>query len=168
MGIRVDKKLAHQRFDDALELARSSASLPQEWIDRTNRIAEVSSMTFTPMLGTALLAKATNDAAGALTLKATAAHNAYSARGICHDVLVPRCVKEGINIRTTGKEPLNNQPFFRYDVVDRSMRVRASAEELDLLVKSLEQADFLRNEDALRAFAAFLRARIGIRHQPLP
>jgi hypothetical protein len=113
------------------------------------------------MLGTALLAKATDDRVGALTLRASSGHNGYSARSLAKDVLVPLCVREGINLRTTGPEPLNNQPFLRDAVVSREMNVHdAERPALFRLVESLEAADFLRGEDAVLAFAAFLRARI--------
>lgn len=160
MGIRIDKSKAAERFLEALALARSDTTLPKEWLDRSRKIATASSMTFIPMLGTALLAKATDDRVWTRALKVTARANAYSARGVCHQVLVPLCVTEAINLRNTGPEPLNNQPFFRYDDVSRSMRTRVPEAELTYLVDTLERADRLNQDDALRALAAFLRARL--------
>jgi hypothetical protein len=161
VGIQLDLDRAREVFDEALVLARSDADLPAEWLERSARVGTASSKTFTPMLGTALLAKATDDRVSALALKESAAHNAYSARGVGHGVLVPRCVEEGISLRTRGREPLNNQPFFRYETVHTDMRVVQRAEaDLQYLVETLEQADFLRGADALHALAALLRTRL--------
>ena len=161
MGVRLDCSLAEERLNAALELATSNEDLPEEWLERAARVGLSNSLTFTPMLGTALLAKATDDHVSALALKEGAAHNAYSARGIGHQVLVPFAQRHHVNLRTTGAEPLNNQPFFRYEVVDRDMKVKAGTQQdLYYLVECLERADFLRSENALLALAAFLRVRI--------
>lgn len=142
-------------------LALSDVELPREWLERSRRVSEANSRTNTPMLGTALLAKATDDRVSALALKSSAAHNAYSARGLATKVLVPKCDAAGIDLRSSGREPLNNQPFFGADRVERDMRVRVrDRADLNYLVECLERADFLRDSDALRAFAAFLRVRL--------
>jgi hypothetical protein len=39
--------------------------------------------------------------------------NAYSARTLCHTVLVPLAAELGFNIGVTGREPLNNKPYLR-------------------------------------------------------
>ena len=39
--------------------------------------------------------------------------NAFSARSLCHAVLVPLAADLAISIGVTGREPLNNQPYFR-------------------------------------------------------
>jgi hypothetical protein len=39
--------------------------------------------------------------------------NAYSARTLCHTVLVPLAAELGFNIGVTGREPLDNQPYLR-------------------------------------------------------
>ena len=72
---------------------------------------------------------------------------------------MPFVPRHKINSGRTGAEPLNNQPFFRYEVVDRGMKVKAgSQQDLYYLVECPERADFLRAEEALLALAAFLRA----------
>jgi len=158
VGIKIADSAARAKLEGALQLALSDAALPKSWLNRTRRIAG-SQKTFTPMLGTALLAKATDDSVNALALKTGNSHNSYSARGLATKVLVPFCVEHGINLRTTGAEPLNNQPFFRYESVDRHMKVQSQS-DLEYLVECLEAADFLRGERALEALAAFLRVRL--------
>lgn len=112
------------------------------------------------MLGTSLLAKATNDQLNALALKATV-HKGYSARSLAKDVLVPLCAAAGIDLGSVGAEPLNNQPFFGKEAVTLQLQVKDNARvDFEYLVECLKKADYLRGDDALDAFAAFLRTRI--------
>ena len=162
MGLTLDKSRATERFAEALALARSTGKLPKEWIERTERVGSAKSATFTPVLGTALLAKATDDAVDALSLREDESHKGYSARSLAKEVLVPCCVRAGISIRNTGAEPLNNQPFLRAARITKDLKVKAGAVvDLAYLVESVQRADFLRGEAALQALAAFLRARIA-------
>lgn len=161
MGLRIDTKAAEQVFATALARARASLLLPDEWMERTRRVSLAKSLTFTPMLGTALLAKATNRHVDALALSAGSSHKGYSARSLATGVLVPCCVREGIDIRNTGAEPLNNQPFLRAARVDLNMNVKANVQEdFEYLIECLKAADFLEDESAIDALAAFLRVRI--------
>lgn len=161
MGLRIEKKAAEQAFAVAVARARGSILLPEEWMERARRVSGSKSMTFTPMLGTALLAKATDRRVDTLSLRSDAGHKSYSARGLAKSVFVPCCVQEGIDIRNTGAEPLNNQPFLRASRVDLNLNVKSEVKpELEYLIECLTAADFLEGEAALDAFAAFLRVRL--------
>lgn len=167
MGLTIDRKAAEETFRRALKLARSSTPLPDEWLERTRQVGNAASKTFTPALGTALLAKATDRRVDAFSLREGEGHKSYSARSLAKEVLVPQCVQAGVDIRTTGAEPLNNQPFFHSQRIGPDIHVRDNAKEALLyLCDSIEKADFLENEDALRAFAAFLRARLELSAVP--
>ena len=48
MGITIDRKAAEEVFQQALRIARSDAALPEEWIERTDRVAASGNKTFTP------------------------------------------------------------------------------------------------------------------------
>jgi hypothetical protein len=99
------------RFGEAVALALAENwTLPAEWIERAEKVSAAKNMTFTPVLGTALLAKATDDSIDALSLREDAGHKGYSARSLAKEVLVPCCVRAGIDLRNKGAEPLNNQP----------------------------------------------------------
>ena len=111
--------------------------------------------TYTPALGAALLAKATDNGIDPLAIKAVGARD-YSLRTVRHSILVPAAQAMGFSIRTTGREPLNNQPFFRYDHMTRIGRVR-NREQLDWFVNKLQAADSLTADAAQLALAAFLR-----------
>ena len=166
MGLRVDKAVAAKLFAEALELAQSDSELPAEWLEHTARLAE-SSKTFTPMLGTALLAKATNRQVSAFALQESEGHKGYSARTLAKDVLVPQCVMNRIDLRTGGAEPLNNSPFFREERVSERLTVNErDRPNLAALCEALAAADFLEGHNALEALAAFLRSRIELGERP--
>jgi hypothetical protein len=160
MGIRVDLKSARQRLIEAYDRARSDEPLPAEWLRVTEAIGVLRSKTFTPALGTALLARSTDDRINALCLKEQAGNRAYSARTVGHCVLVPFARQQRISLRATGREPLNNQPFFRYERVDQMEKVRYP-DEHQALVEALERVNDLRTDEALLALAAFLRVRMS-------
>lgn len=162
MGLKIDRERAKIRFEEALVLARSATALPKEWLERSAKVALAKNMTFTPVLGTALLAKATDDAVDALSLREDESHKGYSARSLAKEVLVPCCVRAAIDLRNKGAEPLNNQPFLRAARVTTDMKVKPNAvEDLAYLCETLQRADFLRDNAALEALAAFLQVRIG-------
>lgn len=167
VGLTIDKEKAIERFAQALVLARAEGALPDEWLERTRKVSIAKNMTFTPVLGTALLAKATDDAVDALSLREDESHKGYSARSLAKEVLVPCCVRAGIDLRNKGAEPLNNQPFLRAARVSTSLKVKSNAvADLEYLCDTLQRADFLRDRGALEALAAFLRVRIAASGKP--
>jgi hypothetical protein len=160
VGITIGREAALGVFHRALEIARSRTRVPPEWEERTRRISEAPSKTFVPALGTALLAKATDPRIDALSLRESSGHKGYSARNLAKEVLVPETVRAGINIRSEGAEPLNNQPFLRAEKIGTHLKVRTNAlAHLEYLVESVTKVDFLDAEGATMALAAFLRAR---------
>ncbi len=167
VGLTIDKQAATIKFGQALVLARSDMALPDEWMERTREIARAQNKTFTPVLGTALLAKSTERFVDAFSLREGESHKSYSARSLAKEVLVPCCVRAGIDIRNKGAEPLNNQPFLRAPRITPDLNVKPKAvPELRYLCECLERADFLEGQSALEALAAFLRARISFSEGP--
>ncbi|MGH7965819.1 MAG: restriction endonuclease, SacI family [Candidatus Binatia bacterium] len=156
MGIKLDLRRARRQLQTAISIAESELSVPTEWHQRVTLISEAPAKTYMPMLGTALLARATSEWVDTLALKETSGPHAYSARGLGHEVLVPASVKHQFDIRTTGREPLNNQPFFRNDRVDAVERVRFP-EAHRYLVECLQRVNELSSDDAVMALAAFIR-----------
>jgi len=170
MTIKLDTNVSRERFLQALALARSNLALPSEWVERTQKVGQSPSKTFIAMLGTALLAKATDSRVDPFALKTRNHRSAYSARSLCKDVLVPCAVEAGIHLGTTGREPLNNQPFFRHERVGPDMTVRPSTRpHLDYLCDSLAAMKNLDERNAVEALGAFLRVRIDAgTHQAAP
>ena len=156
----MDRAEAKARFREALQIAKSNEPLPEEWEQYTQDIAQAPNKTFTAVLATALLAKATDARIDAFALREGESHRSYSARSLAKEVLVPCCVEGGVNIRVTGAEPLNNRPFIDATRISTDLNVKKAARRsLGDLCKMLECADFLDEGSALRALAAFLRER---------
>jgi len=139
----------------AVAVARSDSPVPERWERFAEEVFTMDAKTYTPALATALLAKAVDPSIDPLSIKATG-DRGYSLRTVGHSVIVPAAQALGFSIRTTGREPLNNQPFFRYDHMARIGRVR-NREQLDWFVEGLSRADSLSHDEALLALAAFLR-----------
>lgn len=164
MSIKISPAAARQRLEAAFEWAESEESVPELWLDLALQAFQMSAKTYVPALGTALLARATDDRIDPLSIKASYGSNTYSLRGLCHEVLVPAARQLGFSIRNTGREPINNQPFFRYDhmtEIDR-VRDRASFEQFMSGIKKVEELD---ESQALAAFAAYLRVAIATTRQ---
>jgi hypothetical protein len=120
----------------------------------------MTSKTYTPALGTVLLARATDSRVDPLSIKSEYGPNTYSLRTLGHEVLVPAARQLGFSIRNTGREPLNNQPFFRYDHMSVIDRVRHRS-EYDRFVAGLVKIGTANCDEALAALAAFLRVAIS-------
>lgn len=161
MGIRFPADDLAEVLERAVVLAESDRPVPQIWLTRTERIAECPSKTYIAALGTALLAKATNSAVDVLTVKSKAGPNAYSMRGVAK-VLVEKSPIYGYHLGRTGPEPLNNQPWFGADRVDRFENVRADVLPYHReMLRYLSELNVATAEEALAALAAFLRLRIA-------
>jgi hypothetical protein len=120
------------------------------------------------MLGTALLAKATDLRIDPFALKSgLATPGAYSARSLCQHVLAANAIRLGIDLGVTGREPLNNQPFFAEDRVHEGLPVHNKAVTgFRILLNALAVAARMSSEDEARgALRAFLRERVEQRYK---
>ncbi|MDQ8727388.1 restriction endonuclease, SacI family [Bradyrhizobium sp. LHD-71] len=156
------------------EAARAAAGEADPvWIGKVERLSQLCadgvSATHIAFLGTAMLAKAADRRADLFAIKPTHAKdnpNAFSARILCHGVLVPLAAELGFNIGVTGREPLNNQPYFRMTRLDDGTPVHAGARAaFNYMVELVRELDGLSSEaparDALRAFIA-----VRLKYQP--
>jgi hypothetical protein len=159
LGIKVPKAVAWRRLEEALEWAKSDRPVPQDWEAFTQRTFEMKAMTYTPALATALLARATDDRIDPLAIKADYSDNSYSLRTLGHTVLVPAARAMHFSIRNSGREPLNNQPFFRYEHMTTIDRPRNKAGLADF-ISELRKLETLNQDEALAALAAFLRVAL--------
>lgn len=156
MGITISQTDARQRLEEAFEWASSERPVPDAWTQFARLTFQMTSKTYTPALGTALLARATDDRIDPLSIKTEHGPNTYSLRNVGHQVLVPAARRLGFSIRNTGREPLNNQPFFRYDHMSLIDRVRDKVGHAQF-VSGVAKLDELDRDQALAALAAFLR-----------
>jgi len=127
------------------------------------------SKTHITFLGTAMLAKALDLRADLFAIKPTHAkgnEHAFSARTLCHSVLVPLAAELGISLGVTGREPLNNQPYFRMTRLDDGTPVHGGGRAaFDYMVGLVRELQPLESEDrALGALRAFIGVRMG--YQP--
>lgn len=159
--IRLDTGQAAEVLDQAVKDAADGV-IAEDWAERTRQLDGATSKTYIAALGTALLARATDDRIDPMSIKASPnVPDAYSARNLCHGVLVPASRKYGFDLGATGREPLNNQPFFRYERIDQMARVRDAA-GLRLLLTTLRQVAQLSAGSAREALAAFVRVRTEV------
>jgi hypothetical protein len=160
MGISFNSAALQERLEDAVRLAESDASLPTTWLKRVAHVEQCPSETYIAAFGVALLAKATEPRVDVLTIKSSAGPNAYSMRGVAR-TLAGRARHYGYNLGVTGPEPLNNQPWFSHDRIDRIERIRPDVLPFwQALVRYLRDLQGLDEDDALEALAAFLRLRL--------
>lgn len=139
-------------------------------IERLSQLcAEGVSSTHIAFLGTSILAKAVDANVDLFAIKPTHAFdnpNAYSARTLCHKVLVPLAAELGINIGVSGREPLNNQPYFRMTYLGDGTPVHAGGRvAFDFMVSLVQELQAMEREvDACLALRAFIAVRR--RYQP--
>ncbi len=170
MPLRINKA-------DAAALVRAAAAeagpLDQGWVKKVETLSRLCeegvSKTHIAFLGTAMIAKAMHRQADLFAIKPEHAGdnpNAFSARTLCHSVLVPLAAELGINIGVTGREPLNNQPYFRMTRLDDGTPVHAGGREaFDYMVERVRELQGLPDESAARAA---LRAFIAVRRRYQP
>ncbi len=122
-----------------------------------------SSRTHIAFLGTSILARALDASADLRIIKPSHAPNnanAYSARGLCHGTLVPLSAELGFSLGVTGREPLNNQPYFRMIFLGDETPIRGKAKmAFDYMVSLVDELQIASPDNAMRALRAFISVR---------
>lgn len=167
MSILIDK-------DEALSILLAEAAadtkgepVPPAWEKRIEALSKAcdkgSSKTHIAFLGTALLAKATDVKADAYSVKEGApSQGAYSARGLGHAVLVPNAPALGLHLGVTGREPLNNQPYFRIQraTLEAMLPLVREKTPVHRLLECLDELDKVKSSgDARLALRAYIHVR---------
>jgi hypothetical protein len=159
--------------DEAARVLRAEAEgasnmyVDPAWAEKIERLSALceqgSSSTHIAFLGTSILAKAVDPNVDLFAIKPTHAGdnvNAYSARSLCHSVLVPLAAELGIHIGVSGREPLNNQPYFRMTHLNDGTPVRANARPaFDYMVSLVTELDSYSTAQARVALRAFVSVR---------
>ena len=169
-------KLSARAAEEILrEAARDTDAVPldDKWVTRVEKLSRLCvegvSSTHIAFLGTSMLAKAVDRSVDLFAIKPTHSDgnaNAYSARSLCHSVLVPIAAELGINIGVTGREPLNNQPYFRMTRLGDGTPVHAGGRSaFDYMVSLVKELQAMRSARAARAP---LRAFVAVRRQYQP
>lgn len=169
--MKIDKRLARAVLYE--EAAKAAAGhIDPTWARPIEQLSQAAardkSQTHIAFLGTAILAKCVAHDVDVFAVKASAGPRAYSARGLGHDVLVRNAPELDINLGVTGREPLNNQPYFHIaDRLSRDTRVRTTARRvLHLLCDILDRLQTASEDEARQAMRAFIdvRRRLGTRY----
>lgn len=156
----------------AASLSTVAAALSPTWLSKIQHFStlceEGSSKTHIAFLGTAILAKAVNPESDLFAIKPKHAQGnaqAYSARTLCHGVLVPLAAELGFSLGVTGREPLNNQPYFRMNYLGDDTPVhaggRAAFDFMLELVRELQTATASEALEALRCFVFVRRSYLA-------
>jgi hypothetical protein len=133
-------------------------------IEELSRLCEVGgSATHIAFLGTSILAKASSDTVDLFAIKPRHSpnnENSYSARTLCHSVLVPLSAELGINIGVNGREPLNNQPYFRMSYLNDGTPIHLrSAPAFNYMLDLITELQQSSSSDARKALRSFIVVR---------
>lgn len=166
--MKINKERAAEALRDALNRKKETPAVVH-WRTRVERLVaacENSAKTHIAFLGTALLAKAVDIEVDVFSVKSTAIDptkqaGAYSARSLAHGVLVPFATEFGVDLGVSGREPLNNQPYFRMNRIDDNTPVLGSSKEaIRVLKQVLEELNAVgKQEEAMAALQAFVQIR---------
>lgn len=168
VALKIDKVHAEAVLRAEAEAALRGAPVDSGWrakvLHLSDLCAEGGATTHIAFLGTSMLAKAMDRRGDLFAIKPKLdpgnAH-AYSARTLCHAVLVPLSAELGFSIGVTGREPLNNQPYFRMTRLGDDTPIHAgSRAAFDAMVGLIGELARLRTEDGARAA---LRAYVDVR-----
>ena len=167
MRIRIDKAAAAALVRSAAVMAEAG-QIDAIWLEKVKKLSQLcessGTRTHIAFLGTVMIAKAISIEVDLFAIKPQHARdnpNAFSARTLCHGVLVPLAAELGINLGVTGREPLNNQPYFRMNYLGDDTPVhpgaRAAFDYTIELVKDLHALSA--KEKACAALVAFIAER---------
>lgn len=170
--ITFNKELAKEVFRTEAQLV-SGTSIDAQWEQRVEKLSRLckdgTSKTHIAFLATAMLAKALDTRVNLFAIKPTQANaddNSFSARTLCHEVIVPLSAELGIHLGVTGREPLNNQPYFRMKKLDDGTPVHPGGQAaFNYMISLVNDLGKMRSTTAVRhALRAFIAVRQ--RHQP--
>ena len=171
MRIKIDKEQA-RKIVRAAAMSAKSGQVDQSWFERIEKLSKLCdagvSKTHIAFLGTAFTAKAVETDVDLFAIKPNHAPEnprAFSARTLCHSVLVPLSADLAFDLGVTGREPLNNQPYFRMTRLDDGTPVHQGAQvAFNYMLELVTELDKVTDVDEARgALAAFIAERR--RHQ---
>jgi len=170
--LEISKTLAESIIRAEAGAISRGEAVDASWIDKIERLSglcEGQARTHIAFIGTEILAKALDRNVDLYAIKPTHAvgnARAYSARTLCHSVLVPLAADIGFNIGVTGREPLNNQPYFRMTRLGDGTPIHAmSAPAFNYMLILVDELQRMESEAEARAA---LRAFIAVRQRYQP
>jgi hypothetical protein len=166
--MNIDKVKAEVALRQAAQAAAQGKGNPT-WVKRTEHLSQLcedgTAKTHIAFFGTSVLAKAVDLEVDLHAIKPAHAPGnprAYSARTLSEQVLVPIAAELGISLGVTGRQPLNNQPYFRMNYLGDDTPVhsggQAAFEYLKELVGLLGAVKT--RAEAMGALTAFVQVRL--------
>ncbi|MFE3021409.1 restriction endonuclease, SacI family [Streptomyces sp. NPDC059256] len=166
MGITIKKSEAEAVLEAAYQAAGSEGEFSEEWTLLAKSLREDDApKTYTAALVTELLARSCDESVDPQSIKMKHGERAFSLRGLCHGVVVPMSGKLGFDLGATGPEPINNQPFFRYQHFSEIDAVLGKARPyLDRLRAALTKVDEenYSTDEAFNALVAVMTVCIAV------
>lgn len=171
MSISIDHVRAKNILFEEASLARQGirSARVKEWEGRVTKLGLLCphgrSSTVLAALGTAILAKATDDRVDVYSLLDRGeAADSYSARSLADNVLARHRAELGLDIGAKGTNPLNNTPFIGKTRIDEITGVR-NQDGWKYFIESVEALKGLADSgEAREALRGFILAR---GHSPL-
>lgn len=163
-----DAKAASVVREEAAAIDKGDA-IDAAWAAKIEKLSELcaeSSKTHIAFFGTVVIAKSVNRDADLFAIKPEHARDnpsSFSARILSENVLVPLSAELGFNIGTTGRQPLNNQPYFRMTRLGDNTPVhRKSLPAFTYMTELVKEVSALKDEaEARAALRAFIAVRKG-------
>lgn len=160
----VDKDKAAKILSEEHANVSAGAAVSQEWVGWVRELAaacEGASRTPIAALGTAILSKATNLGIDPFSLKVSSGPRGYSARAIAQHVLAAHAPRLALDLGVTGREPLNNQPFFGKIKISSDLPVKGNARaSFEVLLRALSALNKIKSHNSARAaLRAFIKER---------
>lgn len=169
MAIIINTRKAKIFLREQAQIAKPSNS-SKEWIKHIQHISELcesdAPKTHIAFLGAAILAKSLNTNVDLYAIKPRHELNkgnprAFSIRPLAHNVLVEIAAEQGFSLGVSGREPLNNQPYFRMGKLGDDTPIHPNGREVfNYLLKLIENlSKYTTQEQAAEALRAFIVVR---------
>lgn len=164
----MDKKKAESILRKQFSIAESGA-IDKSWEQKITHFSELCEKagvkTHIAFFGTSLLAKSLSKDVDLYAIKPKLSKknsNAYSARSLCHEVLVPVSAELGISLGVSGREPLNNQPYFRMNTLGDDTPIHNNGKEaFNCMLNLIKKLTNLKSTRAAqKALGAFIFVRL--------
>ncbi|GAA2510001.1 hypothetical protein GCM10010201_00750 [Pilimelia columellifera subsp. columellifera] len=150
-----------------MSIAQSDLPVPDRWSELARNVGHSTRGGDTVVLGCALLAKACDRRIDPFVVKLGVTERGYHMRGIGDHVLAPARNHYGFDLGSESANPTNGSTWLKprtlHDIVTREK------ESFAFLLEVLGEVDRLDEEQALYAFAAWLRERfaVALKNQPI-
>jgi len=154
-------------FTKAANAVKAGRKIDPAWAKKIEHLSALCAVgkasTHIAFLGTSILAKATSSKVDLKAIKpdhAPGNSNAYSARILSETVIVPLAAEHGVHIGVTGRQPLNNQPYFRMTALGDGTPVHIKSKPaFDYMMSLVDELMAGSTSSAKTALIAFIAVR---------